>query len=190
MARLGVQEEEKLLVLKYVNGLSLYIQKVMEFLTISTLADAFHYTSKLEAKHKGKSRFMTKPTGRTSDKKSPIDSDKSRYPSQWTSPKQDHGKKHSQKDKRDHSKQPSIGKWYDYHNSSWHDTSECNARKTFLEKLSTFDLSDKTLVESNPEASTLLTLTSTTPKASTIVNKEEQEHSFHTQAWFKTIHCI
>ena len=26
MARLGVQEEEKLLVLKYVNGLSLYIQ--------------------------------------------------------------------------------------------------------------------------------------------------------------------
>ena len=50
MARLGVQEEEKLLVLKYVSGLSLYIQQEMEFLTFSTLADAFHYTSKLESK--------------------------------------------------------------------------------------------------------------------------------------------
>ena len=54
MSRLGVQEEEKLLVMKYVSGLSPYIQQQMEFLTISTLADAFHYASKLEAKQKGK----------------------------------------------------------------------------------------------------------------------------------------
>ena len=41
-ARLGIQEEEKLLVLKYISGLSLYIQLEMEFLTVSMLADAFH----------------------------------------------------------------------------------------------------------------------------------------------------
>ena len=52
MARLGIQEEEKLLVLKYINGLSLYIQQEMQFFTISTLADAFHYANKLEAKQK------------------------------------------------------------------------------------------------------------------------------------------
>ena len=51
LARLDVQEEEKLFVLKYVNGLSPHIQQEMEFLTISMLADAFHYASKLEAKN-------------------------------------------------------------------------------------------------------------------------------------------
>ena len=50
MARLGVQEEEKLLVMKYVNGLSPYIQQDMEFLAVSTLMDAFHYPIKLEVK--------------------------------------------------------------------------------------------------------------------------------------------
>ena len=63
MARLCIQEEEKLLVLKYVSGLSPYIQPEMEFLTASTLVDAFHSDSKLESKHKGKECFVTKPTG-------------------------------------------------------------------------------------------------------------------------------
>ena len=49
MARLGVQEEEKLLVLKYIGGLSPYIQQEMEFLVVSTLTDVFHYIIKLEA---------------------------------------------------------------------------------------------------------------------------------------------
>ena len=56
MDRLGVQEEEKLLVLKYVSRLYPYIQQKMEFLTVNMLADAFHYTSKLEVK-KRKSMF-------------------------------------------------------------------------------------------------------------------------------------
>ena len=76
MAIIGIQEDKKLLVMKYINGLTLYIQQEMEFLTISTLMDAFHYASKLEAKQKGKSCFMNKPTGQTSDKKSPANSDK------------------------------------------------------------------------------------------------------------------
>ena len=81
MVILGIQEEEKLLVLKYVSGLSPYIQKEMEFLTVSMLVDAFHYTNKLEAKQKGKIGFMNKPTGRTSEKKSPANSDKFKNPS-------------------------------------------------------------------------------------------------------------
>ena len=52
MARLGIQEEEKLLVLKYVSVLYLYIQQEMEFLTISMLVDAFKDTSNIESKHK------------------------------------------------------------------------------------------------------------------------------------------
>ena len=76
MARLGVQEEEKLLVLKYVNGLSPYIQQEMDFLSVIMLANAFHYSIKLEAKQKGKSHFVNKPRGWTFDKKSLVDSDK------------------------------------------------------------------------------------------------------------------
>ena len=81
MARLGIQEEEKLLFLKYISGLSLYIQQEMEFLTVSTLADVFHYAIKLESKQKGKARFMNKTIGRTSNKKSPVDFDKLKNPS-------------------------------------------------------------------------------------------------------------
>ena len=90
MARLGIQEEEKLLVLKYVTSLSLHIQQEMEFLTFSMLANAFHYANKLEAKKKGKIHFANKPIGQTSDKKSPSDSDKFKNLSQPTSPKPDH----------------------------------------------------------------------------------------------------
>ena len=60
MARLGVQEEEKLVVLKYVCCLSLYIQQEIDFMTISMLVDAFHYANKPEAKQKGKARFVNK----------------------------------------------------------------------------------------------------------------------------------
>ena len=81
MSRLGIQEEEKLIVLKYLNGLSLYIQQEMEFMIVSTLADALQYASKLKAKLKGKARFVNKPTGQTSNKKSPTDSNKFKNPS-------------------------------------------------------------------------------------------------------------
>ena len=87
------------------------------------------------------------------------------------------------KEKRDCNIQGPSRKWCDYHSSSWHDTSECKARKTFLEKLSTSSLSDKTLVEYDPDASALLALTSTTLIALTIVNEEEQERLFHTWIW-------
>ena len=93
MARIGIQEEDKLLVLKYISDLSLYIQKEMEFLTVNMLADAFHYSSKLEAKQKGKSLFTNKPIGRTFDKKSPADFEKLKNPSQLTPRNPDHQKK-------------------------------------------------------------------------------------------------
>ena len=123
MARFGIQEEDKLLVLKYVSVLSLYIQQEMDFLTVSTLVDAFHYTNKLEAKHKGKSCFANKAIGRTSHKKSPVDFDNFKNPSQPTLPNPYHPKKNFQKYKRDRSKQDPTRKWCDYHSSSWHDTS-------------------------------------------------------------------
>ena len=81
MARLGVQEEEKLLVLKCIGVLSPYIQQEMEFLIVSLLVDAFHYTIKIEAKQKGKICFVNKPTGQTSNKKSLVDSEKFENPS-------------------------------------------------------------------------------------------------------------
>ena len=75
---------------------------------------------------------------------------------------------------------------------TWHDTSKYKAQKNFLEKLSTSNLSDKTLVESNPEASTLLTSTSKTPTTSTIVDEEERECMFHTHIWVQNnpLHLI
>ena len=76
MARLGIQEEEKLLVMKYISGLSPYIQQEMEFLIVTTIMDAFYYTSNIESKQKGKPDFTNKPTGRTSHKKSLANSDK------------------------------------------------------------------------------------------------------------------
>ena len=121
--------------MKYVSCLSLYIQQEMEFLTVSTLADAFHYSGKLEAKQKGKICFANKPTGRTSNKKSPAESDKFNNPSQQTLPNPDHQKKEFHKDKRDHNKNNPTRKWCDYHSSSWHDMSKCKARKTFFGKI-------------------------------------------------------
>jgi len=58
MARLGVREEENLIVLKYVSGLTPYIQQEIKFLTIDTLTDAFHYFIKLERKLKVKYIFQ------------------------------------------------------------------------------------------------------------------------------------
>ena len=111
------------------------------------------------------------PTGRTTDKKSPADFDKFKNPSQPALPKPDHQKNNFQKDKRDHNKQNPTRKWCNYHSSSWHATLECKSQKTFLEKNLTFDLSDRTLVESDLDASTLLASTSTTSLASTIVDE-------------------
>ena len=54
----------------------------MEFLTVSMVVDAFHYANKIEAKQEGKIRFTNKPIGQTSDKKSPVDLKKFKYPSQ------------------------------------------------------------------------------------------------------------
>ena len=118
MARLGIQEQEKLIVLKYVSGLSPYIQQEMDFLTVSMLADAFHYAIKLEAKQKGKTCFTNKPTGRTSEKKSPTDSEKFNNPSQPTLQNLDHQKNNFQKYKRDYIKQTPTRKWCDYHSST------------------------------------------------------------------------
>ena len=50
MVRLDVQKEHKMLFLKYVSGLSPYIQQQMEFITVSTFTNAFHYANNLEDK--------------------------------------------------------------------------------------------------------------------------------------------
>ena len=104
MARLGVQEEEKLFVLKYASGLSPYIQQEMEFLNFSTLADAFHYASKIEAKQKGKARLVNNPTSRTSHNKSSANSDKFKNPSHPTPLNPNHQKKNFPKYKRNRNK--------------------------------------------------------------------------------------
>ena len=75
MDRLGVQEEEKFLVLEYINSLSPYIQQEMDFLAFNTLVDEFHYANKIEAKQKDKAHFVNKKIGRTSAKKSSADYD-------------------------------------------------------------------------------------------------------------------
>ena len=128
----------------------------MEFLTVSMLAYEFHYANKLKSKKRGKPCFVTNPTSRRFNKNSLADFDKSRNPSQPNLPNPDYHKKHSQKEKREHRKQSPTEKWRDYHNSSWHDMSECKSQKTFFEKLSTYDLSDKSMVESDLDTSTLL----------------------------------
>ena len=87
-------------------------------MTVSILADAFHYVSKLEAKHKGKAHFTNKTTSQTSDKKSPADSNKLKNPSQMTPLNPDHQKKNFQKYKRDHSIKAITGKRCDYHRSA------------------------------------------------------------------------
>ena len=73
----------------------------MEFLTVIVLVDAFHHTNKIEAKQKGKSHFMNKQTGRSSDKKSSANSDKVKHPSQPNLVMPNHHKKNFKKDKKD-----------------------------------------------------------------------------------------
>ena len=76
------------------------------------------YANKIEAKHKEKTHFANKPTGQTSNKKSPDDSHKFKNHSQSTPPKPNHQKKNFKKEKRDHNKQAPTGKWCDYHIST------------------------------------------------------------------------
>ena len=101
-----------------------------------------------------------------------VDLDKSKNPSQPNLPNPDYHKNKFQKDKKDRNKKDPTGKWCDYHNSTWHATSECKARKKFLEKLPISNLSNRILVEYDLDASTLLASTSTTPTTSTIVDEE------------------
>ena len=58
----------------------------------SMIADTFHYANNIEAKQKGKIRFVNKPTSQTSENKSSVDSDKSKQTSQPTTPKLDYHK--------------------------------------------------------------------------------------------------
>ena len=87
----------------------------MEFLTFIPLAYEVHYASNIEAKQKGKTCFMNKPTGQTSEKKLPSESDNFKNPSQLTPSNPDHYKKKFQKDKRYHNKQIPTRKWCDCH---------------------------------------------------------------------------
>ena len=76
MARLGIQKEEKNIFLKYIGGLSPYIHQEMDFMTVSMIVYAFHYANKIESKQKGKAHLVNKPIGRTSNRKSSVDSNK------------------------------------------------------------------------------------------------------------------
>ena len=115
------------------------------------------------------------------------DIDKFNKPSQLTPPKTDHEKKNFQKDKRDHNKQDPTEKWCDYHNSTWHDTSEFKSRKTFLAKLLTFDLFERTLVEFDQDATTPLDSTSTNPIAlPSLMRRNDRTYSIHGYGFRKT----
>lgn len=160
MARLGVQEEEKLLVLKYVSGLSPYIQQEMEFLTVklSRMHSAMLASLKQSRKEKNASRLSQHDDHSTrSLRRQPIPTSSNAHLTRLRLSKI--RVRDSQRDKRECSKQPPAEKWCDYHHSSWHDASECKARKTFLAKLSTSNLTDKAVVESDSESSTLLAST-------------------------------
>ena len=123
--QLGIKDSELHLVLKYHGCLHRYIQEEMEFLNISSLGTAYRYALKIEQKFKQKKRDFgsTNPKPKRQSQGG-VTQDNSLKPQE---------KNNTTKTKKN------TGKWCEFHKTSNHNTSECQAKQSLVVEMKVFE---------------------------------------------------
>ena len=144
--KLGIKDSEKHLVLKYRSCLHRYIQEEMEFLDISSLSTAYRYATKIEHKFKQKKRdfgYANQNQGKGAPKP------QKKGQSQGMAA-QDNLPKTKAKNKTANPNKD-TGKWFEFHKSSTHNTSECRAKQSLVAEMRASESDACSDFESEPE---------------------------------------
>jgi hypothetical protein len=163
-------------VLKYCNFLHRYIQEEMEFLDISSLGVAYRYAAKIEQKFKQKKRDCesgNQKHGKGTPK--PQNKGPSIGGAAQDNPPKPQAKNNTTMLKKD------TGKWCEFHKSSTHNTSECQAKQSLVAELKASESDACSDSESEPDKGNdkgkhIIDAEPNTTIATTKIQKEEPEY--------------
>jgi hypothetical protein len=134
-SRLGINDSERHLVLKYCSDMPMYIQTKMDFLGISSLVATYQYAVKIEQKFKKWSKwefgFENVPQQKHG-KGNPNSQNEGQVRKEGQTQEiqsKIHGKKGNEKFKKD------IRKWCEFHKIPWHNTDECRSKQSLVSDL-------------------------------------------------------